>query len=430
MNYIYADNYRGFSKTLIPIVSVNFLVGENSTGKTSILGLIKLISTPSFALSQSIDFKGVDLGIFKDIVSIAAKNKRKFTIGLVYKNQEEKNSLNALIMTFRESDGVPKIASILSYRKNVEVFIKYSLNMKAKYKYKVIENKFNEKNVSNTAIDEWVSAHHNDNSGYQNLNPKHSFFNLAPAIFLINYIESQALGESEQSFSAHFDSPITDLDWLAPIRSKPRKTYDDFTLDFSPEGDHIPYLIKKKLDGKSESEEFKNFISKIGNQSGLFKSLAIKNYASGTAAPFELDVILDKHPLKISSVGYGVSQALPIITEMFTRPHQSWLAIQQPEVHLHPRAQAAIGEACFEMAAERGKKFIIETHSDYTIDRFRIKLRESKKKPQSQILYFERTESGNKVTPISIDESGELDPDQPNSYRDFFLKEDMALLGL
>ena len=42
MNYIYVDNYRGFSKTLVPIGEVNFLVGENSTGKTSILGLIKL----------------------------------------------------------------------------------------------------------------------------------------------------------------------------------------------------------------------------------------------------------------------------------------------------------------------------------------------------------------------------------------------------
>lgn len=119
-----------------------------------------------------------------------------------------------------------------------------------------------------------------------------------------------------------------------------------------------------------------------------------------------------------------------MIVEIFSRSKNSWFAIQQPEVHLHPKAQAALGEAFFDMAIMENKKFIIETHSDYAIDRYRILLRKSDQKPRSQVLFFERTDSGNKVTRIKIDNSGEFDSGQPESYREFFMKEEMDLLGL
>src|SRR5690606_4788761 len=135
-----------------------------------------------------------------------------------------------------------------------------------------------------------------------------------------------------------------------------------------PEGDHIPYLIKRKLDNKQDSEKFIKFLTSVGKDSGLFKSIEIKNYGRGATAPFELDVVLGKSALSVSSVGYGVSQSLPVIVEIFSRPAHSWFAIQQPEVHLHPKAQAALGEVFFNMAVIENKKFVIETHSDYTID--------------------------------------------------------------
>lgn len=134
--------------------------------------------------------------------------------------------------------------------------------------------------------------------------------------------------------------------------------------------------------------------------------------------------------MSVSSVGYGVSQSLPVIVEIFSRARNSWFAIQQPEVHLHPKAQAALGEAFFDMATTENKKFIVETHSDYAIDRFRILLRKSNRKIKSQVLFFEKSDSGNRITPISINDQGELDSNQPESYRDFFMKEEMELLRL
>ncbi len=47
---LYIDNFRGFDDTYIPLKEVNFFVGENSTGKTSILSLINLLYDYSFWL--------------------------------------------------------------------------------------------------------------------------------------------------------------------------------------------------------------------------------------------------------------------------------------------------------------------------------------------------------------------------------------------
>jgi len=448
MNYIFVDNYRGFEQTLVPITKVNFLVGENSTGKTSILGLLKLLSPHDFWLRNEFDLRQVGLGTFRDVVSIGAKDKTYFSVGIVFdkpidekvrkskksKNKvsesvEKKLSLYAYTMTFIEKEGVPKISSIVSYRNGTEIRIKY-VGKTIRYKYKKIDYKETAEQFGKTIMKDWINIQKTDTSGYKILKGLNMFLRSSPPIVILSYIENQIIQDIDLDRSFEISSFINDIAWLAPIRSKPRKTYDEYSLEFSPEGDHTPYIIKKKLDSKSESKNFSKFLSKVGKKSGLFKKVQIKNYGRGNTSPFELDVVLSKEPLSVSSVGYGVSQALPVIVEMFTREKHSWFAIQQPEVHLHPRAQAALGELIFDLALADNKRFIVETHSDYTIDRFRISCRKSDEKVDSQILFFERTLNGNKLCSIPIDDEGNISDKQPNSYREFFLKEEMELLGL
>lgn len=170
---------------------------------------------------------------------------------------------------------------------------------------------------------------------------------------------------------------------------------------------------------------------KVGKASGLFESIEIKQFGTPeeATAPFEVDAVLDNKALNLNAVGYGVSQSLPIFVELIARPASSWLAIQQPEVHLHPRAQAALGDVFFEMAARDHKNFVIETHSDFTIDRLNY-MRKQSKSPASQILFFEHRNKRNTVTPLKIGDHGELPLQQPQSYRKFFVKEQMNLLGI
>ena len=103
--------------------------------------------------------------------------------------------------------------------------------------------------------------------------------------------------------------------------------------------------------------------------------------------------------------------------------------LQQPEVHLHPRAQAEFTTLLTKLTNQGNQSFIIETHSDYMIDRARIEIRKGNIKPEDvSLIYFEPKGNIVKVHNIGFDELGNM-IDVPSHYRDFFLKESKRLMG-
>jgi predicted ATPase len=133
--------------------------------------------------------------------------------------------------------------------------------------------------------------------------------------------------------------------------------------------------------------------------------------------------------VNLAHVGYGVSQSLPVIVESVLAPKSKTLLLQQPEVHLHPRAQAALGSLFADLAKSGPNNFVIETHSDYLVDRVRIEVSEGRLDPERvQILFFERAGLGTTIYPLRMDASGNvLNP--PPTFRDFFLREELRLLS-
>lgn len=105
--------------------------------------------------------------------------------------------------------------------------------------------------------------------------------------------------------------------------------------------------------------------------------------------------------------------------------------LQQPEVHLHPQAQAALGSLFCQVAA-KSTQLVIETHSDYIIDRIRMDVRDSTTglKPEDvSILYFEPGDLNVKIHSVRIDAYGNVEG-APPGYRQFFADELTRSIGL
>ena len=442
MIYIFVDNFRGFEKTLLTIRDVNFLIGENSTGKTSLLTLIKLLSSPYFWLDQKFYTDEVKLGMFKDIVSVSSLNKSYFSIGFASTGLKNANNdrAYAFFCTFVEEEGMPVINHI-TYVNMGEQFRVHLGAKTTKYKHEGSCQLVDDYRFINNIFMSWCADHQVIGRGYTSIRMPTT--RKMALFFIPSYLEEiakkkrgVARSSGFQSFSARL--PFEDVVWLAPIRTKPRRTYDTYSLDFSPEGEHTPYLIKKLLNRRTEeqrkqAERFIGFIEKFGKDSGLFKSIVIKDYdRRTTTSPFELDIILAEEALSMDSVGYGVSQALPLIVELFYRPKNTWFAIQQPEIHLHPRAQTALGDVLYELNMLENKRFVVETHSDFTVDGFRLHYKErvDRRRVDGQVVFFERRKGGNNLYHIDILQNGEISPDQPSSFRGFFIKQATKLLGL
>ena len=250
----------------------------------------------------------------------------------------------------------------------------------------------------------------------------------------------------EMSFYG-YTMPIARPVASAPVQSHPLRTYDPVQLAQDPRGASVPsYLASLYRNDPDEWQRLKAALDYFGQSSGLFDEIAVKSFGKSDGDPFQLQVRKSgkrrKGPWRnLIDAGYGVSQALPSVVELLKAPDSPLgelpkyrppaLLLQQPEVHLHPQAEAALG-TLFCSAATTGRQLLVETHSDYIIDRVRMDVRDETTglKPEDvSILYFEPGDLEVKIHNIRLDQMGNV-LDAPPSYGAFFMDEVNRSIGL
>lgn len=218
---------------------------------------------------------------------------------------------------------------------------------------------------------------------------------------------------------------------LAPVRTRPRRSYDPTELGQSSEGDDLIKSLAQAA--RSRPEEWKKLqerIEKFGRQTQLFEVIQIKKLGRADSDPFQVHVKTKGREANIIDVGYGVSQALPLFA-MLVEAQQDTLLIQQPEVHLHPIAQAAIGSVLVDVVSDRvSPDIIVETHSDFLVNRVLRHVRDRKIKTSNlKILFFEKVEFNTRIRELKVDENGTI-IDPPEAYEKFFVDEALKNIGI
>ncbi|MDR6408469.1 UNVERIFIED_ORG: putative ATPase [Burkholderia sp. 1595] len=431
MRYVYINNFRGFSHSLIPLDQVNFLVGENSTGKSSFLNVLALVNNPAFWFSPVFALRDqMEHYSFDDFVSAWAKDKSYFQIGVLQTTKEKggKIALTFNINEFCERDGELKLLRHYIISKDNLKTVLFEKN-KTRYKTLSFAHRFASEDEATTEFLKLASSLR-DAIGDLKSFPKDVPPN-APLPLVTSVMQNLESGGEQSNDEFKIEIPMSrNVIWIAPIRTKPKRIYDGIKIGYSPEGEHAPVLLRETLLSRAKSKTLATRLKEFGDASGLFETIVAHSFGRGAKNPFELMIRFAGAELNINNVGYGVSQALPLVVEFLTSDKSRMFSVQQPEVHLHPRAQAALGGLIFELAKDQKHAFFIETHSDYLIDRYRLSMRSNDIPPASQILFFNRTSEGNKVFPLKISKNGQYPMEQPNEFRDFFVREEMKLLGL
>lgn len=99
--------------------------------------------------------------------------------------------------------------------------------------------------------------------------------------------------------------------------------------------------------------------------------------------------------VSIADVGFGVSQCLPVLVALLAARENQLVYIEEPEMHLHPRAQVALAEVLAD-TANRGVRVVIETHSSLLLTGVQALVAEGELPPQLVALHW-----------FSLDEHGE-----------------------
>jgi hypothetical protein len=246
--YLFLDNFRGFTNTYIPIVDVNFLVGENSSGKTSVLSLLNLLSTSDFIWAQKFSNIDVNFGHFHDIVSAHSTDRTYFSFGIIDEHETPSGRVStAMLYTFKEHDGLARLSRFTSIAGQQQLFLRFD-GKKAYFKATGIPADVSADGFRNITMPHWVTERSSDGSDYREITPTPGYPSAEQYPLYVPLM--MALDQSRKRGEGAREGPLfyarQELVWIAPIRTKPERTYDDISRsDFSSEGTHTPYLIRR-----------------------------------------------------------------------------------------------------------------------------------------------------------------------------------------
>jgi predicted ATPase len=151
-------------------------------------------------------------------------------------------------------------------------------------------------------------------------------------------------------------------------------------------------------------------------QMGLIDSFEVKPLAPKRR---EYEVLVrspgSRKPVNITDVGFGVSQFLPVLVQALYAPPNSIIVIEQPEIHLHPAAQAWLADLFIEIirgwgnGKKRNVQLIIESHSEHFLRRLQRRIAEKAFSREEVAAYFFHPEiGGSKLESLDVDIFGNI----------------------
>jgi predicted ATPase len=482
INNVYFENYRIFKeRQKFQLKPINFLIGPNSSGKSSIFKAFLLLKSNIANDLQILDFSDTkhNLGTFENTLNNQS-NSDKITFGFeATVNNDSPYSFNKIALTSKRSIYNLLIENNVKQEVNLKIFLTYK-QFEESGKLRTIEifkdndiKAFLKLEIGNPT-DEFHKLHFN-----HNIITKNKVLN---EIFIRNVIRDSYQVEKNVE---EYNYKVPNI--LAIGEDKILKYYDEPVLVFSNLYDHffqkmikldVSRNIHKYLKGMPLRRVFKDFSHLIENteyieavrantkrlytndsQGTSFNELILE-YRSRQINPIALNftnkwlqmfdiadsfifenvegvantvyLIKNEKKIALADLGYGITQFLPILMKISLEELinqettynvvKKTILLEEPETNLHPKFQSLLADFIADAIKTFEIRFIIETHSEYIIRKTQI-LTASKSisSKDTAIYYFNPSsadENTNQIIDININENGTLTKEFGNGFFD------------
>jgi len=220
------------------------------------------------------------------------------------------------------------------------------------------------------------------------------------------------------------------LFYLGPLREFPQRSYvisGQAPSDVGVRGERSAEVLWFASRTKRQRQQMLENINRWVKEFGIAKEVRLQRLGKSNQYQVLFVDAATNLPVNIADVGFGASQLLPIIVQGFYAQPGSVLLIEQPEIHLHPKAQATLGDLLMEVVKTGDRQIIVETHSEHLLARIQRRIAEQKfSHRQVAIYYFEPTPDGTKIHRLELDEYGQLAEPIPEGFFEEGLEEALA----
>lgn len=267
------------------------------------------------------------------------------------------------------------------------------------------------------------------------IEPPEKFYRFSD-VTLARYQNADSLSQ----FALETERLLAGLTYLGPLRDHPKRTYSwagDIVPDVGAKGEFaIAALLaatqeKRALNRgyRKKKERFDAFIASWLRELGVIQSFSVAPVGDGRK---EYEVLVRTHEgapeVKLTDVGFGVSQVLPALVQAFYAPANTTVWMEQPEIHLHPQVQAELADAfisavqAYEDGQPRNVQLIVESHSEHFLMRLQRRIAEETIHPDDVAVYFARRgENSIDLEALRLDMYGDIE-----NWPDNFFGDEMA----
>jgi len=401
---LYLENFRAFEKLNIPLTKINCFFGPNNSGKSAILSAINILSQTLDSHDRDVPLllngKFEDLGTYWDAVFKNNENQN-IKIGLEfleYMKQHTDESLSA------------RLDVEFHYRKQRREVVINGIEINSPPSQLLLKTRVSLR--SNLQLIEYVSPKYpnirlgRSSSGI--LVTNHFIPQFSPTFsrrYLFpphrrgtkNFDDYMSLEWDLYRISRIISDHLSSLEFIGPFRSRPQRTYffsGEAPSSVGASGEKcIDILASDQSRRKGKRKNIAQLVSNWLRQSGLAKSIYVFPF---TDRHFEIyiDHIHTGEEVNIADAGFGISQILPILVAGYFIPSNSTFIIEEPEIHLHPKAQSEIGTFLYDVS-KRDIQIFVETHSEHLLLRLQSHIAAGDLSPNDvNIFYIYSEEKG------------------------------------
>jgi len=415
-------NFKSWPKADLTLAPITGLFGTNSSGKTSILQFLLLLKQTKEATDRaiSLELNGpyVQLGTMQDAIHRHDESLR-LALTLTFSVAEElkvadptgrriKEIASGRDITYQAEVSVYQMAprsEALSYTVGGLTFaLARGEGEKREFDLKVVpERRFRFKRTR----------------GRPPILPGPIKSYAFPDQARTNFQNAAFLADLE----AAYEAAIERMFYLGPLRDYPQRDYlwarsrptdvgrrGERAIDAilaATEASEFLYLDPERRKGR---KTFQQMVAYWLRELGLIESFTVEEIKQGTNR-WQALVVTRPGGSKVllTDVGFGVSQVLPVVTLLLYVPEGSTVILEQPEIHLHPLAQANLADVIIYAAQRRRVQVIVESHSEHLLLRLQRRIAEQQLSAKDVKVYFSDAPNGvSRLTELELDLFGNI----------------------